>query len=104
MRRCLKNQVWFTIPVRAPTEAEPVHRAAFLAVARQISQRTFCQAILPAVNTDFFGSLERCDDARRRMILLLMLRQQLVKMRIAVNRVVADEQFADLVIAERDFR
>ena len=99
----LGDQVRVLVPVRLP-EAKPVHLAAGGAVTVEVGQRPFGEAVLPGVDPTGFGVLEQLDDPFGRVPVGLILAEDSVEMRIAVDGVAAEDQARDLVRAKLDGR
>src|SRR5262245_33244310 len=81
-----------------------MHGAAGLAVAVEVLQRALGVAVLPAVQPGLFAALQERGDSLRRVPLGHVLAEELVEVRVAVDRVAADDEARYLVLAELDRR
>ena len=74
------------------------------AVALQVLQRPFGIAVLPAIDPGLLAALEEREDALGGVPLGLVLAEEPVEVRVAVDRVAADDEASDQVLAELDGR
>src|SRR5207244_1273662 len=97
----LFDAMGFVVPY-AGAQTEPLDRAALLPVAQQVRQRTLDQAVLPRIDAGRLGARQRGHHLLWRVEALLVLREEVVEVGVAVDRVVADDEAAHSMQAERD--
>jgi hypothetical protein len=97
------DAVGMLVPVGL-AQAQPVHAAAALAVEVEIGQRPVGVAVLPGVDADFLAAAEQSDDALRRVPVGVVAAEDAVEVRVAVDRIAADDEAGDLMLAEADGR
>src|SRR5262245_40730955 len=95
------DQLGVLVPVRL-AEAEPVHLAAGSAIAVEVRKGAFGVAVLPGVEATLLAVLQKLDNALRRVPGFLVLAQESVKMRVAINRIAADDEPGYAMRAQRD--
>src|SRR4051794_15710014 len=98
---CIGDPLGMLVPVGF-TETEPVHLAARLAIAVEILQSALGVAVLPGVEAGPFAALQQRADALGRVPVGHVLAEELVEMRVAINRIAADNQARDLVRSKFD--
>src|SRR5262245_16856285 len=97
------DAVGMLIPVRFP-QAEPVHAATLLAISIQVAQRPLGVAVLPGVDAHLFAAAQKLHDALGRVPVGHRAAQDAIEVRVAVDRIAADDEAGDVVGAEADRR
>src|SRR5438132_1062307 len=97
----LGDQLRLLVPIGL-AQAQPVQLASGFAKTIEVLKCALGVAVLPRIDADLLAPFQKSHDAFRRMPGGLVLAQELVEMRMAINGVAAHDQARDLMRAELD--
>src|SRR5262245_38103391 len=99
--RCLGDPLGMAVPVWF-AQAEPVKLDAGVPNTIDILEGSLGVAVLPGIDARLHAALDQFDDALRRVPVDQMLTEQLVEVRISVNRVAAEDEPCDVMRPQLD--